>query len=70
MNTFYNCKELTMVTLKSINPVAIRFFDRHFTDSFVNTNLQVVYVPKVSIDAYKQSDWSRFKDKIKALTND
>ena len=60
-NVFFECKKLQTVTLNSLTPPAagtVMFSD----------NLQTIYVPAESVDAYKAANcWSYYADKIQAI---
>ena len=60
-NVFFECKKLQTVTLNSLTPPAagtVMFSD----------NLQTIYVPAESVDAYKAANcWSYYADKIQAV---
>lgn len=68
---FDNCSNLTTVTIKATNPPSydVGRYESSWKHIFDNTKLQTIYVPEVSIDAYKAVDPFNkyYKDKIKAL---
>ena len=59
---FDYCSNLTTVTIKATNPPI------GGSSLFDFTKLQTIYVPEVSVDAYKRN-WSSYKDKIKPIEN-
>ena len=63
-SVFRYCKKLTSVTVLAVNPPTLgaKTFDNN------DKALEAIYVPKDSVDAYKEAaNWSTYKDFVKEL---
>ena len=64
-SAFYGCQSLTSVTILATTPPVL---DSDWT--FYNTNNYPIYVPAVSVNAYKTAtNWSEYADRITAIPN-
>lgn len=62
---FSQCKKLQTVTINSLTPPSVGVATSMFNNC---DNLQTIYVPAESVDAYKAaSGWSDYADKIQAI---
>lgn len=59
---FARCPHLTTITVKATTPPSL------VSDAFADSNIQRIYVPAASLDAYKSANgWKDFADKIQAI---
>ena len=61
-NAFADCPKLATMTIKATTPPQL------VDGAFSNTNIETIYVPASSVNAYKSAtNWSNYASKIKAI---